>query len=191
MNRQLREEACRILATSGSGRVWVGERHHVFVPFRMEGALQLDDAQTEAGFCVCLSPLPTDWGGANRPPIVLFAYCSTAGLHIARSTESEPEVLGHLPCSDVEVNVPLLCIVELRGPPLSLRLTLGAGGQELAYTLDEEVAQEVLIWAMGKQGQVTFFDVALTDLSEAGTGGEQTEADADSANGSSSICRSQ
>merc|ERR1719506_2867480 len=59
--QQIREDACKLLATAGGGRVWLGDRQHIFMPFRIESALQLNEETTEAGFCVCLFPMPTDW----------------------------------------------------------------------------------------------------------------------------------
>mmetsp|Transcript_71186 Transcript_71186/g.123539 ORF Transcript_71186/g.123539 Transcript_71186/m.123539 type:complete len:586 (-) Transcript_71186:47-1804(-) len=162
VNRQLREEACRLLATAGGGRVWLGERQHMFAPLRMESALQLHEAQTEAGFCVCLFPLHSDWGGVNRPPIVLFAHCTSAGLRITRATEMEPEVLAEQPHT-LELQVPILCTVEVRVVQPCLRLALGEG-PALSLNIEEEYSHEILIWPMSKQGVATFFDVALTDL---------------------------
>jgi len=161
-NRQLREDACRLLATAGGGRVWLGERQHIFTPFRIESALQLNERSTEAGFCVCLFPLPTDWGGVNRPPQVIFVYASLAGLMVARATENQPEVLCQKDC-EINLSVPFLCALEVRPKSPNLRLNIGTG-TEIFVSLDDEYSHDVQVWPMSKKGEATFFDCALTDL---------------------------
>jgi len=165
VGRQLREDACRLLATVGGGRAWLGERQHVYMPFRIESALQLNQSETEAGFCVCLSPMPSDWGGMNRPPTVMFAYVTVRGVHISRATETAPELLSDtLMPEAVELNVPLLVVLELRPSAPHLRLQVGAeGGPEVAVTFDEEYYDEISVWPMTKKGEGVFFDWAIAD----------------------------
>lgn len=144
VSQQIRVEACRLLASGGAsagGRVWLGERHHIFVPFRMEGALQLNDDESEAGFCACLFPLRSDWGGANRPPVVLFAYATPKGLCVARATETQPQMLGRV-SGKLELKVPMLCVLEVRSHPSCLKVLLGADFPPLTFDLDEEYNSE-------------------------------------------------
>eukprot|EP00747_Dinoflagellata_sp_TGD_P117383 gnl/TRDRNA2_/TRDRNA2_172592_c1_seq4.p1 gnl/TRDRNA2_/TRDRNA2_172592_c1~~gnl/TRDRNA2_/TRDRNA2_172592_c1_seq4.p1 ORF type:complete len:561 (-),score=90.89 gnl/TRDRNA2_/TRDRNA2_172592_c1_seq4:170-1852(-) len=175
MRRRRLEEACRLLATAGGERMWFGDRQQVFVPFRIEGALQLNSAETEAGFCVCLCPLPTEWGGANRPPVVLFTYFSGTGIYVTQATDGGTDPLGFQP-GDLAPDVPMLCILEVRARPASVRLIAGTGGPELLVNLDEEYSHEVLVWPMTKNGEATFFDCAHMDLAPIGPSPAQ-EAD--------------
>jgi hypothetical protein len=165
-SQQLREEACRLLATAGGGRVWLGERQHIFMPFRIESALQLNERQTEAGFCVCLFPLPTEWGGVNRPPHVFFAFATVGGLKVTRATEAQPEVLAEIQC-DVQMAVPFLCALEVRPRAPHIRLSMGIGADVFA-SLDDEYSHDCHVWPMTKLGEATFFDCALTDLQPIG-----------------------
>eukprot|EP00427_Karlodinium_veneficum_P030401 CAMPEP_0169187066 /NCGR_PEP_ID=MMETSP1016-20121227/2716_1 /TAXON_ID=342587 /ORGANISM="Karlodinium micrum, Strain CCMP2283" /LENGTH=499 /DNA_ID=CAMNT_0009262981 /DNA_START=149 /DNA_END=1649 /DNA_ORIENTATION=+ len=165
-SQQLREDACRLLATAGGGRVWLGERQHIFMPFRIESALQLNERQTEAGFCVCLFPLPTEWGGVNRPPHVFFAFATVGGLKVTRATEAQPEVLAEIQC-DVQMAVPFLCALEVRPRAPHIRLSMGIGADVFA-SLDDEYSHDCHVWPMTKLGEATFFDCALTDLQPIG-----------------------
>jgi len=161
-NRQLREDACRLLATAGGGRVWLGDRQHIFTPFRIESALQLNEKQTEAGFCVCLFPLPTDWGGVNRPPQVIFVYATLGGLRVSKATEMSPVSLAENDC-EIEMGVPFLCALEVRPKSPHLRLNIGTGA-DIFVSLDDEYSHDVHVWPMSRKGEATFFDCALTDL---------------------------
>jgi len=172
-NRKLREDACRLLATAGGGRVWLGDRQHIFTPFRIESALQLNEKTTEAGFCVCLFPLATDWGGVNRPPQVIFVFATNGGLRMTRATELQPEALAELDC-EVQLAVPFLCALEVRPHSPHLRLNIGTG-PELLVTLDDEYSHDVHVWPMSKKGEATFFDCALTDLQPI-VGGEEASS---------------
>merc|ERR1712217_670983 len=76
-------EARKLLDSIGGN---LAERQHSFMPCRVEGACQLNSVLAEAGFSLCLCPLPSEWGGINRPPMVLFVYVTCKGLHVARAT---------------------------------------------------------------------------------------------------------
>merc|ERR1711933_266380 len=99
------------------------------MPLRIEGALQLGEQSVEAGFCACLCPVPSELGGSQRPPEVIYAFLKGTGLYIARATGGEPEILAHAPLQ-VELGVPVLCIFELRsgdtGRPPHACLMLGS-----------------------------------------------------------------
>lgn len=191
MSKQLTLEAGKQLALVGSlpaaadatepqpqprQRPWLGERQQVFLPFRAEGALQLCEASSEAGFCVCALPTPSEWGGVSRPPEVVLAYVAADGLHVALAAESGREEMAHALCH-IDLAVPVLCVLELRPNPTRLRLTLGSGGPELEYLLREEYEQEVVVWLWdSRRGEASFFDCAFMDLTpplvtDGGTGG--------------------
>jgi len=178
MSRQLVLEAGKQLAISGSfppvpggrlppagaARPWLGDRHQLFLPFRAEGALQLCEPSAEAGFCVCLVPSPSDWAGVSRPPEVLIAYAAADGLHLARASERGREALAHAECQ-LDLSVPLLCVLELRPKPSRIRLALGTGGLEFEHTLREECDLEVFTWLWdSRRGEALFFDCAFSDL---------------------------
>lgn len=176
VTRHHREEACKMLATAGASRVWLGERQNIFIPFRIEGALQLNKDETEAGFCVCLHPAATEWGGHTRPPNVLFACVTTKGLRISRATDTVPEVLVETP-AELFLGVPVLCVLELRAKPVRLRFTLGAeDSPELNWEMEEEHAREALCWPVARNGEATFFDCALTDLPDSPAEGSEDAA---------------
>jgi fermentation-respiration switch protein FrsA (DUF1100 family) len=177
VSRQLVLEAGRQLALAGSypklpqgsrpqstKKPWLGDRQQVFLPFRAEGALQLCEPTAEAGFCICLVPSPSEWGGHSRPPEVLLAYARADGLHLARASERGREDLGYAG-ADLDLSAPVLTILELRPNPCRLRLALGAGGLELEHALREECELEVFVWLWdSRQGEALFFDCAFMDL---------------------------
>jgi len=172
MSRQVLLEAAKHLATArpagglGFGQeVWLGERQQAFLPFRVEGALQIAEASAEVGFCICLCPVPSEWGGVSRPPEVLLAYATVAGLRLARATETGPQLLKQT-AGVIDPGVPVLCILEMRQRSTThLRMMLGTGDCALEFNLPEECDQEVYLWLWdSKKGEGMFFDCALTDL---------------------------
>mmetsp|Transcript_89155 Transcript_89155/g.224268 ORF Transcript_89155/g.224268 Transcript_89155/m.224268 type:complete len:616 (+) Transcript_89155:150-1997(+) len=178
VSRQLVLEAGRQLAIAGScprppagssppataARPWLGDRQQVFLPFRAEGALQVCDPLAEAGFCICLVPAPSEWGGHSRPPEVLLAYAAADGLHLARASERGREDLAHAR-AEIDLAVPVLSILELRPSPTRLRLALGTGGLVLEHALREECEPEVFVWLWdSRRGEALFFDCAFMDL---------------------------
>jgi len=174
MSRQNMLQAGKHLAMAGSttgsdaaaGKPpWLGDRQQAFLPFRVEGALQLAEGTAEVGFCLCLCPAPSEWGGMSRPPDVLLAYATANGLCLARATEIGPVRLAHVPTA-IELGVPVRFVLELRqGNTTQVRLALGTGECELRYDLAEESDQEAHLWLWDSQrGEGTFFDCALSDL---------------------------
>ena len=47
-----------------------------------------------AGYCLGLLPQASDYGGANRPPVALFATASPVGLKVTMSLEGRHESLA-------------------------------------------------------------------------------------------------
>jgi len=121
---------------------------------------------------VCLTPQPSDWGGSSRPPAVVFAYVSAVGLHIELLSsegqergEPEFEALVYK-AAQIEIGVPVLCVMEVHaGPPYTrLRLCLGTGDPELLFSFGEQYDHEVHLCPAKRRGDATFFDCALQYL---------------------------
>lgn len=168
-NRKFLRDACQVLVFSAVRqhrglKAWVGDRLHAAAPVRAEGALQLNDPEVQAGFYVCLLPLPSEWGGLTRPPVVIFAYVTPAGLFIARGGEGESEQLAHVEHT-LELREPLLCRLEVRLTRWAkLCLQVGVDGPLAEVCLNDAYDREVLVWPATKHGEAEFFDTALTDL---------------------------
>lgn len=145
-------------------RPWFSERHQVFLPFKAEGALQLCDDSAEVGFCVCLVPFRSEWGGNSRPPEVYLAYASSDGLRITKATSKGRQDLVHMQGA-IELAVPQLCVLELRPQPSRIVISLGTGGSQCEQKLPEECEIEVFIWLWdSRRGEALIFDCAFTDL---------------------------
>lgn len=163
-NRKYLQEACRQLAIAGDEKAWTGQRQRALAPLKVEAPLQLKSADTQAGFCVLLSPLPTEYGGTIRPPLVLYAYVTVAGLHVARAREAaSPKDLA-IQAYPLEVGVPVLYVMELFSRPTRLRLALGSGESELEVRLEEDYDLEAHVWPMTRGGGAYFFDTEITAI---------------------------
>lgn len=154
-------EARRLLDSIGGS---LAERQHSFMPCRVEGALQLNAPGAEAGFSLCLCPLPSEWGGMSRPPLVLFVYVTSKGLFVATANGIGTKVVAQA-AGTIDLGVPVLCLLELQpaGPP-RLKLTLGVGGPELEHELGEDCDLKVFVWPTTRRGDAMFFDCAIYDL---------------------------
>lgn len=157
-----RDQMCRHLAEVGDSSTRLMRKIQAYAPLRLEGAMQLETPEAEAGYCICLSPQPTEWGGDERPPSVFFACVSARKITLERATEDGLEQLGTSAC-ECEVCIPMLCVLEHKGE--SLRLTVGVEGPEISLDLSgEEFASEVLAWTVARKGDATFFDVAAVPI---------------------------
>lgn len=187
-------EAAWHLAVSSSGskqqKAKLGEVQRCPLPVCVEGALQLQSSDAEAGFCVGLLPMPCEFG-VNRPPLVMFGLVSTQGLQILRAAEGrEPEVLARA-AMQIELGTPVLCVLEIRSPSLqppsyfgpvqapSVRLSLGSGESPIVVTLEEEFEEEFFLWSATRKGDAEFFETSIrnpthTEAQDAGArSGEQ------------------
>ncbi|CAK9028615.1 Uncharacterized protein YqkD [Durusdinium trenchii] len=175
LSSRVLSEAARLLATSSPE--WKGARvqevQRVSMSCRMEGALQLCSEGAKAGYCLGLLPQATDYGGANRPPVVIFATASPKGLSVAMVVEGRHNVVGTMDAS-IELGVPVLLIAELvdnSNPesffappqPTTLRLTLGTGNAEMNLTLSEEYKRDGFCWPV-TLGDAEIFDIDLKDM---------------------------
>eukprot|EP00930_Biecheleria_cincta_P098716 TRINITY_DN90367_c0_g1_i1.p1 TRINITY_DN90367_c0_g1~~TRINITY_DN90367_c0_g1_i1.p1 ORF type:complete len:552 (+),score=68.26 TRINITY_DN90367_c0_g1_i1:34-1689(+) len=198
-------EAAWHLALSGSGsrqpKPKLGEVQRCPLPVRIEGALHLQSADAEAGYCVGLLPMPGDFG-VNRPPLVMFGLVSTQGLQILRVAEGrEPEVLARAEIQ-IEPGVPVLCVLEVKLPSVqspsyfgpvqtpSLRLSLGSGESPIVVTLAEEFEEEFFLWSATRRGTAEFFETSIretahNEVQDAGARGDQQDVAAAARSGGS------
>lgn len=172
-------QAARLLSEAGLGKLkpTMGARLKASFPFRAEGTLQLKDKNAQAGFCFTLLPLPSEWAGVNRPPTVLFAFASVYGLELLQAVEGrQPEVVARSPF-ELDVGVPILCILQLlvQKATYRLRFALSTGALELEYALGEEYDAEVILQSCYRGGEAQFFDVELIDLAQGSSPSQESE----------------
>jgi len=176
LSTRVQAEAARLLATSAPERkaLRLKEVQRIAMSVRLELPVQLSNEGAEAGYCFGLLPQSTDYGGANRPPVVIFATTTCKGLKVGMVVEGRHEALGHMDAS-IEFGVPVLLVAELvdnsnpdsifgATQPTSLRLSLGTGNAEMNLTLPEEFKKDLFMWTVTLGGDATTFDVALKDL---------------------------
>jgi len=175
-----REAAARICVVADGGRL-LGQRERMRMPGRLEGTMQLCEESDEAGFCFVLTPRSTleeqqDGPTVVRPPLVLFACISAAGLRVERATEHGTTLLGDVP-SAVEIGAPLIIIMELYAETPCIRFTIGVDGPEVNVRFgdEERFHGDVLAWTMVKRGDAIFYDCAASSLSS--TGNAESEAE--------------
>eukprot|EP00930_Biecheleria_cincta_P085641 TRINITY_DN75027_c0_g1_i1.p1 TRINITY_DN75027_c0_g1~~TRINITY_DN75027_c0_g1_i1.p1 ORF type:complete len:583 (-),score=107.29 TRINITY_DN75027_c0_g1_i1:57-1778(-) len=172
-------EAARQLALAGSEarKLRLMEIMKAGMHARLEAAAQIMESAGEAGFCLILLPAPTDYGGSNRPPTLIFALCSSKGLQVQQLVEGkEPKILAEASVR-FEVGIPVMLVLELTAPGASnrpgfgalqlprLRMLLGTGGPEINVTLEEEYRREVFFWPMTR-GEAELFDTEVKSLEE-------------------------
>jgi len=177
LSTRVQAEAARLLATSSPERkgIRLREAQRVSLSCRLEGAMQLTRAGSEAGYCFGLLPQASDYGGANRPPVVIFATMSPKGLSVTQAVEGRPlKVLGQMDRA-IEVGMPVLLVAELTDnsnhdsffappQPTTLRLSLGDGGAEINLALSEEYKKDGFCWPVIMGGDAEIFDVDSKDL---------------------------
>mmetsp|Transcript_13030 Transcript_13030/g.31066 ORF Transcript_13030/g.31066 Transcript_13030/m.31066 type:complete len:571 (+) Transcript_13030:55-1767(+) len=176
LSTRVQAEAARLLATSCAERkgVRLREVQRIALSVRLEAALQLFEEAAEAGFCFGMLPQASDYGGANRPPVVLFAVASPKGLCVTQVVEGlSGEVLATVD-HPIDISVPVLLIAELidnanhdsfYAPPQppTLRLSLGTGGAEISVVLSEEYKRDGFFWPVTCGGNAELFDIDLKD----------------------------
>eukprot|EP00931_Biecheleriopsis_adriatica_P029499 TRINITY_DN17507_c0_g2_i1.p1 TRINITY_DN17507_c0_g2~~TRINITY_DN17507_c0_g2_i1.p1 ORF type:complete len:596 (+),score=96.03 TRINITY_DN17507_c0_g2_i1:98-1885(+) len=170
-------EAVRTLAiaASGTGRrtLQLGVFLRAAVPFRVEVAIQLREEGAEAGYCFGLLPVPSDYGGANRPPTVLLLFASQTSLVVSRVQEgSEPRELARAAVR-IQLGDPVLLVVDMKASPRlvpfappqlpTLRFAVPSDGAEISLTLDEEMRREMFFW-QATRGSADLFDSDVKDL---------------------------
>lgn len=176
LSTRVQGEAARLLATSAPERkgLRLRDMQRLSMSCRLEGALQLCHEGAEAGYCFGLMPQSTDFGGSNRPPVVIFATASSRGLKVAMVVEGRHEVLETTDAS-IELGVPVLLVAELADnsnpesffappQPTTLRLTLGTGNAEMNLSLPEEFKRDMLFWPVTYAGDAEIFDIEVKDL---------------------------
>lgn len=175
LSTRVQAEAARLLATSCPERRGVRLRdvQRIAMSVRLEVAMQLNEEAGEAGFCFGLLPQASDYGGANRPPVVIFALTSPKGLCVTQVVEgSRAEILAQVD-QPIDLGVPVLLIAELMDnanhesyfappQPTTLRLSLGTGGAEINPALSEEFKRDGFCWPM-TAGQAELYDLDLKD----------------------------
>jgi len=176
LNRRCQQDVCRKIISEGSNTVC--ERQRLAAPFRIDGAVQLEDGSAQAGFGICLMPLPSDYGGFSRPPTVLFAYLTLGALRVERATGSSWEVLAQT-SAQLDLGAPVLCVLEVRDSPCRIMLRLGSGEPVLQLSLVEEHDEEVCIWPVVRGGAATFFECAAAPLDDDEEEEEEEEAKAE------------
>lgn len=176
---QVMIEAARQLALAGSEarKLQLLDLMKASMTSRFEAAAQIMESAGEAGFCLILLPVPTDYGGSNRPPTLLFALCSSKGLQVQQLVEGkEPKILAEASVT-LEVGVPVMLVLELTTPAARnrpgfgalqlprLRMLLGTGGPEINVALEEEYRRDVFFWPM-KRGEAEMFDTEAKAIEE-------------------------
>lgn len=167
--------------SNGSRKPLLGQKFKFPFPFRAEISLQLNEAETQAGLCMILLPLPSEWGGVNRPPIVIFAYASARGIKLYRAVDGkDPEEVASTVPFQPDCGVPIRMDLECHalGEKQHIKVQLATGGPELVWPIGEECDPEVVMQPCQRFGDAQFYEVTMNSLAEPAKASAAAEGEA-------------